>query len=262
MLPTRSPLTVAFSVWKALFLREALTRLLSARAAWFWLLAEPLFHLAFLAFLFSVVNVHTVGGIATSVWLLLGLIGFFSFRRTATQTMYAIASNRALFAYRQVKPVDTAIARAALEGALMACVAAVVWVGAALVGIAVMPADPLGVLLIFFGMWLAGFGFGLIALVALELVPEVGQLIGLAMLPLYLLSGVLVPIATVPQPWREWLMLNPLAHGVEASRLAFAPHYHAPPELSLGYFALSALALTFFGLALNRRFAIRLATIT
>lgn len=254
----RSALTIAFSVWKALFLREALTRLFASRAAWFWLLAEPVFHLTFLAFVFSVIRVRSVGGIDTAIWLLLGLLGFFAFRRTATQTLSAIKANQALFAYRQVLPADTVLARGALEGTLMVGVIAVVWLGTALAGLGGMPADPLGVFVAFAALWLLGLGYGLVASVVVELIPEAGRVLGLAMMPLYLLSGVLYPLASVPPPWREWLMLNPVAHGLEAARLAFAPHYHAAPELAPGYLGLWVLGLGFLGLALHRRYAPRL----
>jgi len=36
-------LRVTFSVWKAMFLREAVARLSAGRAAWLWLLLEPVF---------------------------------------------------------------------------------------------------------------------------------------------------------------------------------------------------------------------------
>jgi len=50
---------------------------------------------------------------------MVGLLAFFMFRRTATQTRNAVSSNQALFAYRQVKPVDPVLVRAGLEGFLM-----------------------------------------------------------------------------------------------------------------------------------------------
>jgi capsular polysaccharide transport system permease protein len=103
-------------------------------------------------------------------------------------------------------------------------------------------------------------GFGLVASVASELVPELGRVIDFVMMPLYLISGVILPLSTVPQPYREWLMFNPVAHGLEAARLGFAPYYHAVPELSTAYLYGSALVIVFLGLALHRRFALRLAT--
>jgi capsular polysaccharide transport system permease protein len=49
----RSPGQVTWSVWKALFLRESLTRLTAGRAAWLWLLIEPISHVVILVCLVS-----------------------------------------------------------------------------------------------------------------------------------------------------------------------------------------------------------------
>jgi hypothetical protein len=37
----RSPASITWAVWKALFLREAVARLFAGRAAWRWILVEP-----------------------------------------------------------------------------------------------------------------------------------------------------------------------------------------------------------------------------
>lgn len=256
----RSSARVALSVWKALVLREALFRLFGSRAAWLWLLLEPVVHIVFLMFLFTVVRLRVVGGIETPLWLMVGLLAFFMFKRSGMQAMNAVGANQALFAYRQVKPVDTVLTRAALEGFLMLLVAFILVLGAGLFGLSVIPADPLSVFEAVFALWLLGLGFGLITSVAAMLVPELGKLIGLLMIPLYFLSGVIFPIAAVPLPYREWLMLNPVAHGLEAARLGFAPYYQAVPEVSIAYLYGFALVSIFFGLALHTRFALRLAT--
>lgn len=257
---TRTPATITLSVWKALFLREALSRLFSGRAVWFWLLAEPVFHVTYMLVIFTVIRVRSVGGIDTTVWLMVGMLAFFMFRRTGTQVMNAVSANQALFSYRQVKPVDTVLVRGGLEGILMIVIAGVLLAGASLFGHSVVPADPLAVLEAFFGLWLVGMGFGLITSVLGELVPELRRIINFVMMPLYMVSGVIFPISAVPQPYRDWLLLNPVAHGLEAARLGFAPHYHAVPELSIAYIYGFALVSIFLGLALHRRFALRLLT--
>ncbi len=122
----RNPLTVTFAVWRAIFLREALDRLFDMRFAWFWLLAEPVLHIAFITFLMTVIRVRTVGNADVVVWIIVGMLTFFLFRRTAVQVTYAVDSNRPLFTYRQVKPFDPAIARAVLEAFLMAIIAGVI----------------------------------------------------------------------------------------------------------------------------------------
>lgn len=44
----RSPASITWAVWKALFLREAVARLFAGRAAWMWILVEPVMHMGYL----------------------------------------------------------------------------------------------------------------------------------------------------------------------------------------------------------------------
>ncbi len=130
MRSARTPLAITLSVWKALFLREALSRAFTGRAALFWLIAEPVLHVAFLMLIFATARIQSVGGIDMAIWLMVGLLVFFMFRRTGMQVMNAVDSNQALFAYRQVKPVDSALVRAGLEGFLMAIIIMILLVAA------------------------------------------------------------------------------------------------------------------------------------
>lgn len=256
----RSSLTITLAVWKALFLREALSRIFSGRAAWFWLLAEPVFNVAYMVVIFTVIRMRVVGGIETAVWLVLGMLGFFMFQRTSSQLMNAIKANQALFAYRQVKLIDTLMVRAGLEGFLMIFIACILLTSLVILGYSVMPADPLLMLGAFFGLWCIGVGFGLITSVVIAMLPDLGKIIKFIMRPMMIISGVIFPLSSLPPQIREWLMLNPVAHGIESMRLGFSPYYHAVPELNIGYIFSFALGSVFFGLALHRRFAIKLVT--
>ncbi len=255
---SRSPLKVTLSVWKALFLREALSRLFSARGAWFWLIAEPVFHVSYMLVIFGVVRVRHVGGVDTVVWLMVGMLAFLIFRKTSIQAANGISANRSLFAYRQVKPVDTVLVRGLLEAVLLLIVMIIMLVGLQIWGFQAWPNGPLNVMYALLALWFLGLGYGLIASVLSELVPELDRILGFFMMPLYLMSGVIFPISAVPQPYQDWLMLNPVAHGIEATRLGFAPDYHVVPQLSLSYLTVWVLMIVFAGLALHRRFATRL----
>jgi capsular polysaccharide transport system permease protein len=252
--------TVMFAVWKALFLREAVARLYAHRTAWLWLLLEPVANIAFLMVMFAVIRVRVIGGINVAVWVMVGLLAFFMFRRTAGQAMSAVGFNRALFSYRQVKPVDTVLVRSSVEGFLTIMIAILLFCGAALMGLPVLPADPLGVMEAVFGLWLLGLGIGLVGSVATDLIPELSHVINFAFRPLYLISGVMFPISVVHQPYRDWLLINPIAHGLEATRLGFAPYYHAVPELNVSYLYVFALVTVFVGLALHNLYAARLVS--
>ncbi len=256
----RNSLSISISVWKALFLREAITRISISRAAWMWLLFEPMVQMILLMFLFSVIRLRVVGGMDTAVWILVGLLAFFMFRRTAKQVMNAVHPSKALFTYRQVKPVDTTLVRAVLEGFLAIIISIILFAGSALLGLDIVPDNMLLVLISFLGLWLIGTGFGLISSIATELIPEVGKVIELIMNPLYLISGVIFPITAVPQPYLDVLLFNPLVHAIEAARLGFSDQYHAVPELSIMYVYGFALTFVFFGLALHVRFSLKVKT--
>jgi capsular polysaccharide transport system permease protein len=254
----RSSLQIKLTTWKALFLREALTRISAARAAWLWVLLEPLAHVGFILILYSTIRVRNIGGIDTIIWLMAGILAFFGFRRTAVQCMHAINANRALFTYRQVKPIDTVLVRAGVEGFLTVVGAGILALIVGLFGHDVVPVDPLGVLAAFAGLWLLGLGLGLVASIGIELIPEMERIVKFAMYPMYLVSGVVLPITSVPPDFRRWLLLNPIVHGLEGVRLAFAPFYHTVPELSMPYLYESGLVLVFLGLALQLRFSDRM----
>jgi capsular polysaccharide transport system permease protein len=257
---TRSSAQITFGTWRALFLREAVTRLAAGRAAWVWLLFEPLAYLIFIMTLFGFVYHKMVGGVEGAMFIVTGLLGFYFARNTFLRSMEAIHANGALFTYRQVKPIDTVLVRAVLEGFLNLLSAILILAGASLFNYDVLPADPLIVMGTIFGLWLSGLGIGLILSAATKLVSELGKVINILIIPLYFLSGVMFPASTVPQPYRDWLLLNPFLNGLEILRAAYFSQYHAVSEASLAYFYVFALGAIFFGLVLHLRFSRRLVS--
>ena len=257
----RSPWQVTLSVWHALLLREAVARMFGKRAAAAWLLLEPVAGIAFMLLVFTVLRTRYIGGMDTALWLSSGLLAFYLFRRTANQGASAVGANLALYTYRQVKPVDTVLSRCVLEGLLMLLIASLVFVGLALAGVPLQLHDPLLVMVSLTGLWLLGLGWGLAVSVATELVPETGNLLNLLLMPLMLISGAIFPLSAIPYPWREWLMWNPVAHGIEGVRAGISSYYHHVPELSMNYLLGYTLVLVFLGLVLQRRFRSRLVSL-
>jgi len=257
----RTPLAVTLSVWKALFLRETVTRLSSGRGATVWLLGEPILHVVIMLIIFTVIRIKVVSGIDVLAWLIVGLTFISVFKRTSSQLQNAINANRTLFGYRQVKPVDTLLTRAFLEGFLALLVIIITSVGAIfLMDVDLIP-DDLGIMLIaFFGLWLMGLGYGLICSVATELIPELGKIIGMLGMPIYITSGAIFPLHNIPQPYLGWVLYNPLVHGLEIARLGVSPYYHVIHGTNLMYLFQCALVSIFFGLALQIRFARRILT--
>ena len=249
-----------WSVSHALFLREALGRLFASRGAWAWLLLEPIFHITYLVIIFTVIRLRSVSGFDTELWIVVGLLAYFTFERVTTQTANAIEANKPLFSYRQVQPIDTMFVRAFLEVLVLTVVGVVVLIAATMLGHDVLPHDPFEFFVAFFGLWLLALGWGVVRAVLHDLVPELEILLNFVMKPMYLISGVIVPLAVIPLPYRDWLLYNPVAQGIEAARAAFSATYHPVSGLSVSYLFEFALILFFTGLLLMRRFAVRLLT--
>jgi capsular polysaccharide transport system permease protein len=250
----RPPLAVSLAVWKALFLRETVARLSQDRIAWLWVILEPIAHGLFLVWIRVIVRQKVIGGMDPALFVIVGVLGFFVPRNMLTRCFDAIAQNSQLYAYRQIKPVDTILVRSVVEGLLSAIVSILMLAGAALIGIAVVPAEPLAALAALAVLWLTGLGLGLIASVVGELLPELSRILRVVMPLLYFISAIMFQTIAMPHKLQVVLLYNPLVHSLEFLRAAFVPTYRMPPEINLGYPAACALVLVFLGLALHVRY--------
>lgn len=251
----RSSLSVTLAVWNALFLREAVARLSATRGAWALIVLEPVLHACFMLFLYTVVRARTVAGADVAVWLVLGLTGYFTVQNVFQRAMGAVDANKALFAYRQVRPIDTVIVRAGLEAVLGLLILVVLLGILAFWGRSVIPDSPMEAILAFIGLMLCALGVGFVLSVLSDLIPEAGNLVMFLFRPLYFLSGAIFPLSAIPVQYREWVFYNPFAHGLELLRSSFFPVYHAAPEANFKYLFWFAVVSIFFGLALQVRFS-------
>jgi capsular polysaccharide transport system permease protein len=175
-------------------------------------------------------------------------------RNILNRALDAIEPGEALYAFRQVLPVDTVLVRAVVEGLLELVILATMLAAAGLLHFPVIPADPLGALYALGALWLAGLGLGLALSVLGTLVSEIARVTRLLLTPLYFMSAVLFPSIAIPLAFRDVLMLNPLLHGIEALRVAFMPGYVVPPGIDVGYLVQFATVMIFIGLALHMRY--------
>ncbi len=235
-------------------LREAVTRLSTERAGWLWVVLEPVEHVVFLMIVHGVLQHHAISGADTPLFIGLGVLGFFLMRNITLRGMDAVSANSALFAYRQVRAVDTIVARAVLEALLSAVVGALLLAGCALCGIEITPSNLLTSLAAVGVLWLTGIGLAFLLSVAAVLVPELAQLAKMALTPLYFFSAVMFPVDWLPRPMRDVLLWNPLVHSLESIRIGFFPAYHADERIGLLYPFLAAIIVCAGGLALQVRY--------
>lgn len=248
----RSPLQIQRAVLVALVIRELRARVQGRWLGLLWMLFEPLAHvlvlLTLIGFRHHVVSIN----VEYPVFLVTGLLPFFIFRNLARRLPNAIGSNRGLYAYRQVKPIDAMAARALVEIGLYGAVYAAALALLGWLGYHWLPFEPLEWLVVFAVLLALGASFGLLFAVLSHGRPKVESVIGMLFMPLYLLSGVIFPVHSLAPDIRQWLLWNPVLHLIDLSRQHFIPNVQPLPGAELGYPAAFALVTAALALALYR----------
>ncbi len=249
----RTPLRIMRSVVFALVLREMRTRFGSRRMGAFWMLFEPVMHILFMVFMFSVIRNRHVPGMDYPIYFLTGMVPFFLMRNISLKMMDAVEANKALFAYPNIKPFDTFVARTIVEFSLWTCVYVLILLSMGMwLGYSISIAYPLQ----WFGALAVGiaysFGVGLVLCVVVEAMPNSKSFIRLIFMPLYFISGVIFPVWMIPTQYLPWLLWNPYLHMIDNIRSAVFPSFPVTSGISHEYpIAITSVTL-FLGLALYR----------
>ena len=254
----RGGLEVMYASIRALFLRELQTRFGHYRIGYLWAFLEPALNVIFMLILFGAIMKRTLPGIDYTVFLLNGILPFFVFMRSATQSLSAIQSNQGLLSYRSVKPIDTVIARTTLETLLyffcyLILTLIIIWFGLS-ISFSQIPL----LLFLWLILYIFSIGFSCIMMVIGEFLPEVGKLIGAVFIVVYFMSGAMIPLHIVPEKYLVFFLWNPIAHLLELMRASVAPTYSILHGVSLSYVLMSTLTVVFLGLLLTVAFTDRM----
>jgi capsular polysaccharide transport system permease protein len=250
----RSPWDVQRAVLFALLIREMSTRVGGQWIGAVWTLFEPLAHMLVLIAVIGTIQAgNPLPGIDFPVYLSIGLVVYFLFQNLALRLMDGIDSSRGLFSYRQVKPLDTLLARSMVEVLMNLSVFAFTLGLLGWLGHDALPARPLEAIVAIGLVALLGTGYGIVTAVLSHGRPRLRSLLRMVMLPLYFISGVIFPVDLLPRETLDLLLWNPLLHLVEISRSAFMPAYQPADGINLMYPLLCTLGYLALGLAVYRR---------
>jgi len=232
----RHSLKINQAVLFALILREIRTRLYARRFGAVWLLLEPVVHtVALLAFI-TVIRGRAMLGFDAAMFYFAGIAPFVMMRNICLRMMEAVSANQALFAYRQIKPLDTMLARLVVEVAIAACVYILILLGMGLfLGYDISihrPMEWIGILLV--GI-VFSFGVGVMLCMMVEALPELKGVFRVVFFPLYFISGVILPIWMMPERLLQWIIWNPFLHIVDSLRWAIFEHYPQTPGINMVY---------------------------
>ena len=244
--------TTQMRVFKALIMRETMTRYGEHKLGFFWAILEPMAMVAVFVGIFAVIRNNSPSGMPVVVFLLTGMAPFSAFRDTMMLLQNSLAANKMLLTFPQVTTFDVIMARAVLETVMALGVFALLLVITYFLGFEFRIENPLGVLAACLLLATMGVAAGITFASLRPLFPSIQQLTGaLLNRPLYLGSGIFFTAEMIPEPARTWILYNPLLHAVELLRSEFFYQFESEYG-SWSYATTWALCFLTFSLLLHQ----------
>ncbi len=218
MTAARTSWQIQKAVVFSLFLREMKTRFGARKFGYFWAIAEPAAIIVVFWVMFGLSVRKALPGVDYPMFLMTGMLPFQLFSSTVRRSMNAFESNQGLFNYRQVKPIDTLIARAILESLVYAVVFTIFVIAGKAMGFDADIDNFVGLTAILLLLLCFSFGCGLLCAVIGSFYETFTKVVGIIMRPLFFCSGIFFAVAIVPEKFRGVLLMNPVLHFLELTR--------------------------------------------
>ncbi len=206
---------VFFSVQKALFLREMNTQFSTSRLGIFWTFFQPFMQVvSFILvkmFIFGRGDEHY----DYAVFLALNFTAFNMFNGILNKSIGAFETNKALFSYKQVKPIDTIIARSLVEIFMTGIIYSIFFFLGYYFDFGM---EGKNIFMVGVGLiWLIvfSFSFGLVVAIGNTFYKSVGKTVKIFTFGLMIMSAVFYPVESLPPEAQALIVYNPLANFME-----------------------------------------------
>jgi capsular polysaccharide transport system permease protein len=194
-----------------------------------------------------------VQGIDFVMFMVSGIVPFHLMRSLAYRLTDAVPANQGLFAYRQLMPFDTFIARLIVELCTYTCAYLIIcFVIGFWLGRDVRINDPLAWLLALGDGVLLSFALGVAFAMISHRFPSMSRVCRLSFIPIYLTAGVFFPIWRVPQDKLIFIAWNPYVEVIDNIRAATFENYPVTEGLNSSYPVYFSLILLFIVMAVYR----------
>ena len=231
----------------ALLIREMASRFGNKPGGYIWAFLEPAGYVMMMTIVFGAITHTPALGDSFPLFFATGYIGFYFYNATLSYVGGALGGNKALLNYPTVAPIDTVVARFILQTFTNGFVAVAVF---SLIIIFEVRSQPnLNWAPLFQASTLGGLlalGVGMSNTVLFIKFPFYESVYGIISRPLMLISGVFFIPDSLPQPYRDLVLINPIAHIIILFRTGFYPEYRAT-SLDIGYIYSLVLASLFCG---------------
>lgn len=212
----------------ALMLREMSTSYGRNPGGYIWALLEPAAGIAIMATIFTVVGFrHPPIGTNFALFFATGMVPFHMWSSLTQRVGGSLQFSKQLLNYPAVTYIDALFARFVLNALTLLLVSYII-----LVFIIITWDVPVSLR---FGRIALGYaevlalaaGIGLFNCFVIGLLPVWGQIWSIITRPLFLVSGIIFIYETVPSPYNEYLLWNPLTHAFATIRSGFYARYDA-----------------------------------
>jgi len=194
-------------------------RISQGKSGIIWTFLEPFLQIFIFIYIRIVINEHSghhISSYSYSAFMASGFIAFNMFRQILSKSMGAFTANKALFSYKQVKPIDTVIARVLVEVFLTSCVICIfIFLGF------IFEVDnfiPKNIVMVFIGLvWFVIFslGVGLLLGIGNFFYMSIGKFMNVISFILLIFSAVFFSLSSLHPTIREILLYSPLVHFME-----------------------------------------------
>jgi len=209
----------SFSIFKsvviALFLREIQTRFGTKKLGYLWGIIDPMTQIIMFSLVKTALHDRGMSGIDYPVFLATGFLTYNFFKALMNGSMSAFDANRALFSYRQVKPIDAIVSRFFVEFLVLFASITVFISFGLFFGLNISVKDFNMVILAVAWLGIFGIGIGILFAVITNFYETFGKIISFISLPLFFLSGLLYTVDSLPPIAREIILYNPIVHFIE-----------------------------------------------
>lgn len=204
-----------FNVINALFLREIQTRFGSRKMGYFWAIVEPSVQILIFSFIHSAIGTNNTG-FDIAVFIAVGFLTYNLFKNVMTSCMNSFDANKALFNYRQVRPIHAIFSRILVEILIFTFVSSVFLFIGWYLEFDYSVKDLLFVMLLIIWFLIFGASLGLLFATIVSFYETFQKIVNLSMMPLLFISGLFYSLKDIPEELRNILLYNPILHFIEA----------------------------------------------
>ena len=248
---TRSFATARSTV--ALILREMVTTYGRSPGGYIWAVLEPVAGIALLVLVFGLVFRSPPLGTNFAIFYATGLVPFLTYLSVSGKLGQALYFSRQLLMYPSVTFIDALAARFVLEGLTQLLVAYIIFMGISLAYETQTALDFPSVVLGYSMLAALTLGVGTVNCFLNMMFPLWIRVWAIFNRPLLLISGILFIPESVPEPYRGYMLYNPLVHVIGQIRKGFYPYYDAV-YVSLSFVFGTSLVLLVCGLVFLFRY--------